>query len=137
MPHEYLAVMIGARYFDAAYIKKKDGTVQQQFADIENASKDCWELKEALEKYGIKDKGNMQNIYMLEDPSLQDIKLMKKKLDKRLRLGKLGPVKTRYTIIWLFAGHGLLADGGQAIVLNEFDKKKKFYKLFTAEKNIR
>ena len=94
-------------------------------------------MKEALEKYGIKDKGNMQNIYMLEDPSLQDIKLMKRKLDKRLRLGKLGPVKTRYTIIWLFAGHGLLADGGQAIVLNEFDPKKKFYKLFAAEKNIR
>ena len=36
-----------------------------------------------------------------------------------------------------FAGHGMQLNGLQVIVINEFDKVKKFYKLYNAENKIR
>ena len=78
-------------------------------------------------------RGNMKNVYRLKDPLLKHVKSLNRTIINRVRLGQVGPVKTNYTIFFLFAGHGLLADGGQAIVLNEFDNRKKFYTLFRAE----
>ena len=42
-----------------------------------------------------------------------------------------------FLIIFLFAGHGLLKDGQQVLVLNEYDQKTSFYKLYMAEKKLR
>ena len=40
-------------------------------------------------------------------------------------------------IICLFASHGMIRDGRQVIVINEFDKSAGFYKLCGVEENIR
>ena len=45
------------------------------------------------------------------------------------------PIK--YLVFCLFAGHGILKDGEQHLVLNELDKKQGFYKLLNAESYIR
>ena len=42
-----------------------------------------------------------------------------------------------YIVILLFAGHGILKDGMQTLVLNEYDQKSGFYKLFKAEDTVR
>ena len=42
-----------------------------------------------------------------------------------------------YLVIFLFAGHGLLKDGQQVLVVNEFDQKTSFYKFFMAENTLR
>ena len=47
------------------------------------------------------------------------------------------PKKLNYVVILLFAGHGILKDGMQALVLNEYDNKTGFYKLFKAEDTVR
>ena len=44
---------------------------------------------------------------------------------------------SRYLIIFLFAGHGLLKDGMQVMAYNEFDKETGFYKTFRAEAKLR
>ena len=40
-------------------------------------------------------------------------------------------------IICLFASHGMIRDGRQVILVNEFDKSAGFYKLLGVEENIR
>ena len=47
------------------------------------------------------------------------------------------PKKLNYIVILLFAGHGILKDGMQTLVLNEYDSKTGFYKLFKAEDTVR
>ena len=40
-------------------------------------------------------------------------------------------------MIWLFAGHGVLKNGMTSLLLNEFDKSNRFYKMLEAESLIR
>ena len=39
--------------------------------------------------------------------------------------------------MYCFASHGMSKDGRQVVLLNEFDNKKKFYKIAPAEIEIR
>ena len=47
------------------------------------------------------------------------------------------PRAINYVVFLLFAGHGILKDGMQHLVLNEFDEQTGFYKLFNAEDYVR
>ena len=40
-------------------------------------------------------------------------------------------------IMCLFASHGMIREGRQVILINEFDKTAGFYKLLGVEENIR
>ena len=40
-------------------------------------------------------------------------------------------------MIFFFAGHGVLFEGSQAILLNEFDKRSGFYKMKKVEAKLR
>ena len=42
-----------------------------------------------------------------------------------------------YLLFFLFACHGILKDGQQNIVINEYDPEKEFYKLYGAEYKVR
>ena len=42
-----------------------------------------------------------------------------------------------YMVIFLFAGHGILKEGQQEVVINEYNRQKGFYKLFKAESKLR
>ena len=42
-----------------------------------------------------------------------------------------------YTIIYTIAAHGILRDGKQTVLINEYDKKTGFYKVWNVEANIR
>ena len=39
----------------------------------------------------------------------------------------------QYLLLFLFASHGILKDGTTHVVMNEFDEKKNFFKLYPAE----
>ena len=58
-------------------------------------------------------------------------------LTKRLREGKRKQPIEKFLIIFLFAGHGILKDGLQALLFNEYDEKTGFYRLLTAEAKLR
>ena len=59
----------------------------------------------------------------------QFIKDLTRKLIKAPDLVHFGIVFT--------AGHGMILDGRQQILLNEFDEKTEFYTLFPIEKHVR
>ena len=58
-------------------------------------------------------------------------------IPKRLSEGSKAKPPIKYLVICLFAGHGILKDGQQQILINEYDKKSGFYKLFMAEERLR
>ena len=54
-----------------------------------------------------------------------------------MRVGKKKKPLQRFLVIFLFAGHGLLVEGQQILIYNEFDPKERFYKLLRAEAKLR
>ena len=50
-----------------------------------------------------------------------------------LKAGKNASPKVNYLVIVFIAGHGILKDGGQLILLNEFDKLTEYYKTYKIE----
>ena len=42
-----------------------------------------------------------------------------------------------YLVIFLFAGHGMIKEGAQVLLYNEFDENTGYYKMFKAEETIR
>ena len=42
-----------------------------------------------------------------------------------------------YFIFYLLAGHGMIVNGSQAVLLNQFDKSPTFYKIWAVEADIR
>ena len=54
-----------------------------------------------------------------------------------LRTGKKKKPIDKYLVIFLFAGHGLMVEGQQNLLYNDFDPKEKFYKLLRAEAKLR
>ena len=54
-----------------------------------------------------------------------------------LKSGKAAIPPVNYLVIFLFACHGVLLEGTTHILLNEYDEKTGYYKLFPAEKKLR
>ena len=71
------------------------------------------------------------------DPSLKEVNDTMKEIRLRIHKGRDSVPKINYIIIFLFAGHGLLKEGEQVIVINEYDRSNGFYKLFMAESKLR
>ena len=138
VPDETLAVFFGTTSYDAVWEEKKDKEgkliVKQAFEDINAAENDIKCLKECLYKYGVK---SDKDIYNLNQPTDKDSKGVFRQLMNRVKAGSKGPKRRHYLIIYLFAGHGVLMDGMQAYVLNEWDPSNKYYKIFNAEKKVR
>ena len=59
------------------------------------------------------------------------------KISARLRASKKSLTQDKYLIFVLLASHGILIDGMTQIALNQFDKKKEFYKMINAEAKLR
>ena len=73
-----------------------------------------------------------------DDPTKAQIeKTFKEQISVRLSQGKRANPPENYLVIMLFACHGVLHEGNQSIVLNEYDKSKGFYKLLPVEKKLR
>ena len=59
------------------------------------------------------------------------------KVYKVLKKGRDANPSENYLVVFLFACHGKLKEGYQHIVINEYDRKTKYYKLFPAEEKLR
>ena len=60
-----------------------------------------------------------------------------KDISLKLRKGKNSTPPETYLLFLLFACHGVLRDGVQWIVCNEYDKKDKFYGMCNIEIKLR
>ena len=58
-------------------------------------------------------------------------------ITNRLEAGIQVAPRVNYLIIWIFAGHGIVKDGMQSMLLNQFDSETKFYKMLAAEGMVR
>ena len=77
-------------------------------------------------------------VYNLKnDPSEEEFLEVYGSIVHMLEKAKKARPMENIVIIFLFAGHGILKDGCQTLVLNEFDPNTKFYKLLTVEDKIR
>ena len=72
-----------------------------------------------------------------EDPTSREVDKVFNRISKKLKDGKKKQPMEKYLILFLFAGHGLLKQGMQEMVYNEFDNNTKFYKMYKAEKKLR
>ena len=79
---------------------------------------DCFILNEDLQNRSINSKEATQFILNL------------------FKMLKAAPKKKFFGIMFL-AGHGMIHEGSQRILLNQYDNKREFYKLFQIEKEIR
>ena len=64
---------------------------------------------------------------------MRDFRSLERKLNKKISSAK----KLRLLCFAFFSCHGMLFESTQHVVLNEFDPKKKFYKLYAAQEQIR
>lgn len=71
------------------------------------------------------------------NPTAKEVDKHMSALSKEMRKGKTASPVENYLVIFLFAGHGVLRDGMQAMLYNEFDNRCNFYKFLMAEKKLR
>ena len=64
---------------------------------------------------------------------MQKLRLMIGTMKKRM----LAEPEKKFLIVYVAAGHGMLAGGRQKMVINEFDRRSCFYKLWPIEAEIR
>ena len=83
--------------------------------------------------------GDLEELILQErcDVTLNQVNSVFRAIKRKLVEGNNANPKEKYLVILLFAGHGILKDGQQTLVLNEFDSGSGFYKLFKAEDTIR
>ena len=93
-------------------------------------------MREALERYGIKDTGPIEdeNLYVINDnATFKKTSSIMKNIRQRIANN---PDKN-YLVVYVLAGHGMIAAGKQVMLLNEFNKSTGFYKFWGIEGEVR
>ena len=93
-------------------------------------------MRTVLEMYDIKDKGPIdnKNLYVLnENATLK--KIIEVMTSIRMRM-KENPDKN-FLVIYVLAGHGMICDGKQVVLLNEYSSFSGFYKFWGIESDVR
>ena len=72
----------------------------------------------------------------LREPTKKDLDDSFLKIYKTLKEAEEERPSEKYLVICLFATHGVIKGGTQQIIVNEYDRRTKFYRLFPAEKNM-
>ena len=88
---------------------------------------DCEALRKAIKPYGVR---NLENIFYHDNNATT--RSTYQTLSKIRALFKENPDKN-YTVIHLYAGHGMIASGRQVVLLNQFNKHSRFYKWLGVE----
>ena len=125
-----IAVYFATSKFDKVVKKCKNGTYKPVFDDLDTAKQDCIDLEQCLRKYQIEDE---EDIYRINEPTMKEFQNTLNKITKRIK----SQPEEQFLVILLFAGHGILKQGVQNIVLNEFNPKDGFYKMHAIEGVIR
>ena len=85
--------------------------------------------RRTLQFYGATE----ENEYNCEDPTAKEMLQLKNKLYKRFK----SKPKKKYLVYFILAGHGMNVGGQQVLLLNEYDPKSKYYKMWNIEKILR
>ena len=130
-PHIKRASLIGSIKFDDVY-KLKVGSVNQYrqfYADLPGIVNDRHQFEKIVQRFGFKPEEYTPRI----DPKVRDCNQMINDLN---RLYKENPHETILTLL-CYATHGMIQDGRQVVLVNQFNGKRCFYAAFGAEENMR
>ena len=76
-------------------------------------------------------------IDLTNNPTMSETGKVLDKISKELRESKKMKPPEKHLIVFLFAGHGVLRDGMQFLIYNEWNKREKFYHMLSAEAKLR
>ena len=91
-------------------------------------------MRECLKNFEIMEK---DIIDLTDDPTMSETSKVFDAISKELREAKKLKPPEKYLIVFLFAGHGILRDGTQYLVYNEWNPRERFYHMFAAEGKLR
>ena len=140
VPDEKFTAIVVQNLYGKVFKRLKNSTVSQSYADLPDVITDQQVGIDgarflAIDKFGdveklqfIANKKPEEDSFTIQDVSklMLGIRKMLKKKPDSLYFGLL-----------LYAGHGMIRDGVQNFVLNQFDKSLGFYKLMKVELDIR
>ena len=128
VPSVVLLINVAIKCYDKVFSQSKDKKTKQPLPDVTQAMDDIpavindfGKARELFEKYGADPnfKGPDDVSYELVDPTWKQTKTIQNSVHKYLRLNP----DLMIALIWFFAGHGVIADGKQCILINDFDAK--------------
>ena len=107
--------------------------IEQGVNNLDKCKDDIDLIRKCLAKYGIIDMGRNDS-YLLDDtPTYNRVFKVRTSIKKRI---KKTPDNT-FVLVFALAGHGMQMDGRQIVLINQYDKKTRFYKLWSIEADIR
>ena len=130
-PHRKCGLYIGVTKYDQVSIKKNAATIQL-FRNVSDVEKNVVDFKACMEKYGIKG----EDAICLIDKSSKDVDTAVNDLSKKLRVAKKNSPVENILTVFLFAGRGMIFEGYQVLLYDEYDPINGFFKKFVAEKKI-
>ena len=134
VPDYRLVVYCAASHYDAVWKRDRHSNVAQALPDLPLSEHNCTTLRAALEKYDFVDTGPGGVYNLDDDPTKADADEVVFSIRKRLTDN---PQKN-FIIVYILSGHGIQdSQRKQALVLNEFHDKTRYYKLWPLENNIR
>ena len=127
-----VAVECGINLYDAMYKEGKDPwSVVQRYNNL-NVRQDIIEYQDIYHSLGIKQSRLNCAVFRLIDPTWKAVDKTRKDLTTMLK-----EPDTSVFIVYLFACHGVQREGKQCAVVNEYDKRTGFYRLYPAEDDVR
>ena len=99
------------------------------YSDLSAVSNDKHQFGKLTGRFGF----DHDQCLVLLEPKILECSSMITELN---RLLKNNPHETIFAL-FCYASHGMIQDGRQVILVNEFNQTKGFYKLFGAEENMR
>ena len=118
----------------------KEGQVKNAFQNLPPVIEDEKEAIKGANFLGIKNFGPEDMFIVNKDLSNKDKSITKKDADALYRylcnMFEKNP-ETKHFGLFLYAGHGMIRDGTQYILLNQLDKKAGFYVMHSVELKIR
>ena len=118
---KYYAVQKASKRFINKYV--------QAYGDLPGIFRDHRYFEMLVTRFGF----SSDEFLSLMEPKMKDCINMIKDLN---RLFKSNPQMTVF-VLFCFACHGMIQDGRQVILVNEYSKAKGFYQFFGAEENMR
>ena len=101
----------------------------QAYSDLPAIFNDHRQFEKIVTRFGFK----FDEFLALLEPKVKDCNKATTELN---RLLKNNPHET-ILALFCYASHGMIQDGRQVILINEFSKVKGFYRIFGAEENMR
>ena len=121
-------IFTGVTKFDQVY-KLINNSGKQFYADLPGIYNDLHNFMRILNRFEF----GPDDIETLMNQKFKDLANMLLKID---RLLKSNPLET--TLVFsCYASHGMIMDGRQVVLVNEYAQKNGFYRVFAAEENLR